>query len=274
MSSSAPKKGHHNCAWLGSDICDGHIEALHHRRLLPPASLVAARVRGAKNAPTLREGEVVVFEEHFYRGFGLPASNFFTNFLIFFILQPHHMAPNAILQLASYIVLYEGFLGIEPRLDLWKKLFFFKQESIKMDKAEAENLKGPHPMTPCGVALVHHRTTCGFPQTPLQDSIKLRNRGFFYVENVDPSHDGLNLPPFIITPPRAKRNWKALYSKPVADLEQICAYLETMKTRGLLGRDLLTTMMTRRILPRKRRPHLICLMGGRCDPCQLSTKNF
>ncbi|KAE8773856.1 hypothetical protein D1007_53864 [Hordeum vulgare] len=169
MSSSSSKKGQHNGARLGSDICADHIDALRHRGMLPPASLVAARILGAETAPTPQEGEVFVFDEHFYRGFGLPASNFFANFLTFFSLQPHHLAPNAILQLASFVVLCEGFLGIEPRLDLWQSLFFFKQQSIKMDKAE---LTGPRPMTPCGAALVHHRTKCGFPQMPLQDTIK------------------------------------------------------------------------------------------------------
>ncbi|KAE8809084.1 hypothetical protein D1007_14527 [Hordeum vulgare] len=163
MSSSAPKKGQHKDAWLGSDICDGHIEALRQCCMLPRASVVAARVPGAENSPTPREGEVVVFDEHFYRGVGLPGSNLLSNFLIFFGLQPHYLAPNAILQLAAYIALCEGFLGIEPRLDLWQKLFFFKRQSIKMDKAEAENLMGPRPMTPCGATLVHHRTMCGFP---------------------------------------------------------------------------------------------------------------
>ncbi|KAE8792766.1 hypothetical protein D1007_32634 [Hordeum vulgare] len=118
MSSSSSKKVQHNGAWFGSDICAEHIDALRHRRMLPPASLVAVRNPRAENAPMPQEGEVVVFDEHFYRGFGLPASTFFCNFLTFFILQSHHLAPNAILQLASFIVLCEGFLGIEPRLDL------------------------------------------------------------------------------------------------------------------------------------------------------------
>ena len=47
-----------------------------------------------------------------------------------------------------------------------------------------------------------------------------------------------------------------------------------MKIRGLLGHDLLTTMVSRRVLPLQHRPHLICQMGGRHDPCRLSTKNF
>ncbi|KAE8795311.1 hypothetical protein D1007_29807 [Hordeum vulgare] len=274
MPSSAPNKGQHSGAWLGNDICVGHIEALFHHRMLPPASLVAVRLPGAQVAPIPKEGEVVVFEEHFYRGFGLPESNFFAHFLTFFGLQPHHMVPNAILQLASFVVPCEGFLGIEPRLDLWQKLFFFKQQSVKMDKAEAAKLKGPRPMTPCGAALVHHRTTSGFPQMPLQDSIKMWQRGFFYVKNVDPSHDCLNLPPFTITPPTAKKNWKASHPERIAEVALICAHLDNMKICGLLGHDLLTNMMTHWILPLQRRPHLVCQMGGQRDPCRLSTKNF
>ncbi|KAE8792881.1 hypothetical protein D1007_32516 [Hordeum vulgare] len=133
VSGSSSKNTSSHGAWLGSEICEGHIEALRHRRMLPPASLVT---------------------------------------LIFFGLQPHHLAPNAILQLSSFVVLCEGFLGIEPSLDLWQSLFFLKQQSKKMDKAELEKLDGPRPMTPCGAALVHHRSKSVFPQMPLQESIK------------------------------------------------------------------------------------------------------
>ncbi|KAE8778890.1 hypothetical protein D1007_48216 [Hordeum vulgare] len=55
---------------------------------------------------------------------------------------------------------------------------------------------------------------------------------------------------------------------------QICAYLEILEKEGLLGRDLLTTMVTRRILPLQRRPHLVYQMSGRHDPCRLSTKRL
>ncbi|KAE8774063.1 hypothetical protein D1007_53631 [Hordeum vulgare] len=274
MSSSAPKKGQHSRALVGSDICNDNIQALRHHRMLPRATLVVAWVPGAEEAPTPAEGEVVVFEEQFYRGFGLPAGDFFARFLTFFGLQPHHLAPNAILQLASFVVLCEGFLGIEPRLDLWQKLFFFKQQSVKMVKAAVAKLKGPRPMTPCGAALAHHQTSSGFPQMPLQDSIKMRKRGFFYVKNVDPCRDCINLPPFTIAPSMVKTNWKATLPKPIAEVAQIFAHLDNLKIRGLLGHDLLASMISRRILPLHRRPHLICQMVSRQDPCQLSTKNF
>ncbi|KAE8802461.1 hypothetical protein D1007_21777 [Hordeum vulgare] len=150
MSSSAPKKGQFRGAWVGSKVSAEHIEALRHRRMLPPADLVAALVPGAEAAPTPEKGEVVVFEEHFYRGFRLPASDFFSRFLTFFGLQPHHLALNAVLQLAAFVVLCEGFIGIESRLDLWLKLFFFKQQFVTTDKSAPADQLGPKPMTPCG----------------------------------------------------------------------------------------------------------------------------
>ncbi|KAE8795314.1 hypothetical protein D1007_29811 [Hordeum vulgare] len=159
-------------AWLGSDVDEGLIDALHNHRLLPPASQVSVRLPSSETSPAPVAGEVVVFVKHFYRGFRLPASSFFAEWLQFFGLQPHHLAPNTILQLAAFVVLCDGFVGIEPRVDLWRNLFFFKQQSIVMEKSEVEKLKGPRPMTPCGAALVHHRPKSGFPQMPLQDSVK------------------------------------------------------------------------------------------------------
>ncbi|KAE8808021.1 retrotransposon ty3-gypsy subclass [Hordeum vulgare] len=124
---SSSKKSSSQGACLGSEICKGHIEALRHHQLLPPVSQVLVRIPGAETAQTPVAGEVVVFNEHFYRGFGLPAISFFSEWLHFFVLQPHHLAPNAILHLSAFVVLCEGFLGIEPHHDLWRSLFFFKQ---------------------------------------------------------------------------------------------------------------------------------------------------
>ncbi|KAE8813402.1 40S ribosomal protein S5-1 [Hordeum vulgare] len=90
---------------------------------------------------------------------------------------------------------------------------------------------------------------CEYEYRFKSDSIKQWQRGFFYVKNANTSHDAINMPPFDIDPPTAKKNWQAKYPKPIAEVAQICVYLESMKTRGLLGRDLLTTMMTRQILP-------------------------
>ena len=59
-----------------------------------------------------------------------------------------------------------------------------------------------------------------------------------------------------------KLNWGAKYPKPIPEVAKIGAYLDSLKDRGLLGRDLLTTMVSRRILPLQRWPHLVCRMSG------------
>ncbi|KAE8814580.1 hypothetical protein D1007_08099 [Hordeum vulgare] len=210
---SSAQQASYQGASLGSDVDEELIDALRHYRLLPPASQVSVRLPSSEASPARVAGEVVVFADHFYRCFGLPANSFFAEWLQLFGLQPHHLAPNAILQLAAFVVLCEGFVGIEPRVDLWRSMFFFKQQSIAMEKSKVEKLKGPRPMTVCGAALVHHRPKSGFPQMPLQDSVKHGQKGFFYVRSTYPAQDALNMPPFAIAPP-TRQNWDAKTPKP------------------------------------------------------------
>ncbi|KAE8808105.1 hypothetical protein D1007_15533 [Hordeum vulgare] len=148
-------------AWDGNIVVEEHIKFHHHHRKLPSVELMAARVPEAENSPATSDGEVVVFAEHFARVFGLPMSNFFFHFVMHFGLQPHHLAANAVLQLASYITLCESFLGTEPCLDLWRQLFYFKQQS------KTDGATGNKQMTAYGTALVHHRTRSGFPRLRL-----------------------------------------------------------------------------------------------------------
>ncbi|KAE8811861.1 hypothetical protein D1007_11279 [Hordeum vulgare] len=161
MSRAAAKKAKARGSLEDSFITEGHIEVLHHRHMLPSIELVAVRLPGGEGSPIPQEREVVVFNEHFFHGFGLPSSDLFPRFLVHFVLQPHHLAPNTILQLAAFVTLCEGFVGIKPWLDLWRQLFFFKQQSVPTD------VPGVMKMTPCGAALVHHRTTSSFPKLPL-----------------------------------------------------------------------------------------------------------
>ncbi|KAI5011678.1 hypothetical protein ZWY2020_013815 [Hordeum vulgare] len=118
-----------------------------------------------------------------------------------------------------------------------------------MEKSEVEKLQGSRPMMPCGAALVHHRPNSGFPQMPLQDSIKHWKKGFFYVRSTDPAQDALNMPPFAIAPP-TRKNWDAKTSKTHPEVALIRAHLDILRESGLLGCDLLAAMVVRRILPR------------------------
>ena len=69
-------------------------------------------------SPAPQEGERVIFRLHCLRGLGLQASSFFRSFLEFYILQPHHLTPNAVVLLSAFVALCEGFLGVLPTLEL------------------------------------------------------------------------------------------------------------------------------------------------------------
>ncbi|KAE8772453.1 hypothetical protein D1007_55550 [Hordeum vulgare] len=224
--------------------------------MLPPAERVEVRLPHAEGSPTPRDCEVVVFKEHFFRGLGLPTSELFSRFLVFFGLQPRHIAPNAFLQLAAYVTLCKGILGIESRLDLWRNLFYFKKDSAPTEDPIMKK------MTPCGATLVHHRSAFGFPKLPLQDSVKKWQWGFFYVKIVDPLHNFINLPPSAIAPLNAKLNWSSSLPEPIPEVKLVCAHVVILKAQGLLARDLLATMVACRILSLQHRPHLICQMDG------------
>ena len=84
------------------------------------------RVPGPELVPVPRPGERVVFLAHFDRGFGLPVSKFFRDFLNFYRLQPHHLGANAVMLLSAFVTLCEGYLGVRPSAGLWCRLFNFR----------------------------------------------------------------------------------------------------------------------------------------------------
>jgi hypothetical protein len=73
-----------------------------------------------------RDGELVVFEDFYRRGFGIPAHPFFRKLLRYYGILHIHLNPNNILHLAIFINLYEAYLGIEPHFNMFHHLFQLK----------------------------------------------------------------------------------------------------------------------------------------------------
>ena len=65
--------------WEGSDVEQDDLDWLLKTRRI--TAEVICRRPGSELEPALEEGERVVFLAHFQRGFGLPASPFFRDFL-------------------------------------------------------------------------------------------------------------------------------------------------------------------------------------------------
>ena len=80
---------------------------------------------------------------------------------------------------------------------------------------------------------------------PLEDSAKKWQNSFFYVRNL--SADRINLPPFVNSPPREKRNWGYYPKYPSQEVLDLCERVSMMKEReGLTGTDLIIAFIKRR----------------------------
>ena len=122
--------------WDGSNVNENHIAFLRETRRLPGAGFVRARVPPeGEISPAPGEGERVVFHSHFIRGFGLSASGFLRSFLEFYHLQSHHITPNTMMLLSTFVTMCEGYLGILPTIELWGAFFYTKLGTSAREKA-------------------------------------------------------------------------------------------------------------------------------------------
>ena len=99
------------------------IAYLRDTRRLPRAEEVEVRLPQGEREPRPEGSERVVFLPHFKCGFGLPASVFLRDSLEFFGPLPHHLGAGAIMQLSDFVTLCEGYLGVEPTIDLGVRFF-------------------------------------------------------------------------------------------------------------------------------------------------------
>jgi hypothetical protein len=66
---------------------------------------------------------MVSFMTFHERGFGVPTSPFIRALLHYYNVELHHLAPNSISQVAIFMAVCEGYLGMDPQWNLWLHLF-------------------------------------------------------------------------------------------------------------------------------------------------------
>jgi hypothetical protein len=80
-------------------------------------------------------GYVVSFIQLHERGFTAPASRFMRELCYHYGVELHNFGPNAILQVATFISVCEGFLGIPVNWDLWVHLFRVELHTLATGEA-------------------------------------------------------------------------------------------------------------------------------------------
>jgi hypothetical protein len=204
---------------------------------------------------------MVVFYNHFPRGFALPASNFLRQFMDHFHLQPHHIGANAMMTLAAFAALCEAYLGIWPNVELFRRLIYFKTQT-----ADAIPVV-------CGMASFYARKTVDFPGLKRKESCKKWQRSFFYVKNLKKGADYIDLSPFDANGPGERDSWSASLPRPALDVVKILQQITTLqKEGGLKPSDLLLAFLDARVSPLQRCSHKMCFLGSTRDPTRYSSR--
>jgi hypothetical protein len=109
-------------AWACSSVTERKLEDLVRDGLLRPR---ASRTQPEWRVPPFDhrepappEGYVVSFMTFHERGFGVLASPFMRVLLNYYKVELHHLAPNSISQVAIFVAVCEGYLGMEPQWNL------------------------------------------------------------------------------------------------------------------------------------------------------------
>ncbi|KAK1558129.1 hypothetical protein QYE76_008306 [Lolium multiflorum] len=143
---SPPTRG----AWMGSNVTEFEIDWLYRSRRIPEG--VSCRIPDDEIEPDPEDDEFVVFLAHFERGFGLPASTFFREFLDFYELQPHHLPGNAIFYLSCYATFMEAYIGIRPTRETFARFF-----NLRINSVQGKEIPKPKPPVQCGSCIVGSR---------------------------------------------------------------------------------------------------------------------
>jgi hypothetical protein len=204
---------------------------------------------------------VVVFFEHFRRGFALPASNFLWYFLDHFHLQSHHIGANTMMTLSTFATLCEAYLGIWPSIELFRWLLYFKTQTTDSI-----------PVT-CGAASFYTHKTTGFLKLTEKESYKKWQGSCFYARNLGKDIDYVNLPPFNAGGPSERNNWSASLSGPDPDMANILWWIVALQAEGILKpSDLLLAFINTRVSPLQCRSHKMCFLGSNRYPTRHSSK--
>ncbi|KAK1611744.1 hypothetical protein QYE76_035417 [Lolium multiflorum] len=185
-------------AWMGSNVTEFEIDWLYRSRRIPEG--VTCRIPDDEIEPDPEDDEYVVFLAHFERGFGLPASTFFREFLDFYELQPHHLPGNAIFYLSCYATFMEAYIGIRPTRETFARFF-----NLRINSVQGKDIPKPKPPVQCGSCIVGSRQGSTFLKFSGLESCRAWQGTFFYVKNTGRA-DLINLPPYQEGPP-SRTNW-------------------------------------------------------------------
>jgi hypothetical protein len=131
--------------------------------------------------PTPLVGYVVSFIAFHERGFEVPTNRFMRALPHYYGVELHNFNPNSIAQPAIFVVVCEGYLGIEPHWDLW--LHLFRVEAFSLS-SNVKKVRHAIRAGGCMLLLCSDRAQLYIPAT-ITSSNKVWQSRWFYLRNND-----------------------------------------------------------------------------------------
>ena len=127
MSLRAATRGvNHEEEWAWSVSNETTLNALVVDDMLPDRVKVGWHPVFGEEFPTPHSDDLVVFEDYFYRGFGVPIHPFLHGLIDYYNISLCNLSLNSILHVAIFINFCEAYLGILPHFDLFRYFFCLK----------------------------------------------------------------------------------------------------------------------------------------------------
>jgi hypothetical protein len=96
--------------------------------VMAEAAIGGWRISLGKNYLDPRPGEIVIFEDFYWCGFGNPCHPFLRKLCGYYKVSICNLHPNSVLAMSIFITLCESYLGIQPHFNLWQHFLCLKKK--------------------------------------------------------------------------------------------------------------------------------------------------
>ncbi|KAK1660623.1 hypothetical protein QYE76_048782 [Lolium multiflorum] len=261
-SKARSREGEVKGQWWPCTTTEDELRSFEAEGFLKPGSW---RVVPGALCPAPEARERVLTRALVERGFSLPPSDFFSEILEAYKLQPHNISPNSVLAIANHVALCEGHLRVKPDLALFQYFFSVKKETVPQTSSLAT----------CGSITFKIRPGHIYPHTDRHESVRYWSGGFFYVKDVSDPASPKTLSAFKDGPASETPAWTNcphISESPMLTrmVRRICKLTES----GLSGKDLTLSWFTKRIQPLQHRDRLMYEYSGRDDTMRVTKDNL
>jgi hypothetical protein len=114
--------------WCKSMSTEATLGKLVAAGVMAETAIGGWRTSDGDSYPDPRLGEIVVFEDFYWCGFGNSCHPFLCKLCDYYRISICNLHPNSVLSVSIFITLCESFLGIQPHFNLWRHFFCLKKK--------------------------------------------------------------------------------------------------------------------------------------------------